>query len=294
MHKTSGVIGNPGEAHFHPALSTWFKQRFGEATEPQRLGWPVIQKGDHVLIASPTGSGKTLAAFLCAIDRLVQQGIQGHLPNTTQVLYLSPLKALANDVRRNLVEPLQQIREVASQMQLEIPEVRTLVRTGDTPGKERQRMIRKPPHILVTTPESLFILLTSESGQRMLQTVTTVIVDEIHALARDKRGSHLSLSLERLQALTGQPLQRIGLSATQKPIEAIARFLTGVDRSATVLDLGHRRHMELAVEVPHDELGAVASNEMWEEIYDRLSQLIRQHRTTLIFVNTRRLAEKVT
>ena len=294
MHKTSGVIGNPGEAHFHPALSTWFKQRFGEATEPQKLGWPVIQKGDHVLIASPTGSGKTLAAFLCAIDRLVQQGIQGHLPNTTQVLYLSPLKALANDVRRNLVEPLQQIREVASQMQLEIPEVRTLVRTGDTPGKERQRMIRKPPHILVTTPESLFILLTSESGQKMLQTVTTVIVDEIHALARDKRGSHLSLPLERLQALTGQPLQRIGLSATQKPIEAIARFLTGVDRSATVLDLGHRRHMELAVEVPHDELVAVASNEMWEEIYDRLSHLIRQHRTTLIFVNTRRLAEKVT
>ena len=187
------------------------------------MGWPVIQKGDHVLIASPTGSGKTLAAFLCAIDRLVQQGIQGHLSNTTQVLYLSPLKALANDVRRNLLEPLQQIREVAGQMQLEIPEIRTLVRTGDTPGRERQRMIRKPPHILVTTPESLFILLTSESGQRMLQTVTTVIVDEIHALARDKRGSHLSLSLERLEALTGQPLQRIGLSATQKPIEAIAR-----------------------------------------------------------------------
>ena len=293
MNKTSGGRGELGEAHFHPALSTWFKQRFGEATEPQKVGWPIIQKGDHVLIASPTGSGKTLAAFFCAIDRLFQQGIQGHLSDITQVLYLSPLKALANDVRKNLLEPLQQIREVAAQMQLEVPEIRTLVRTGDTPGRERQRMIRKPPHILVTTPESLFILLTSVSGQRMLQTVNTVIVDEIHALARDKRGSHLSLSLEGIEALTGQPLQRIGLSATQKPIEAIARFLTGVDRSATVLDMGHQRHMELAVEVPHDELGAVASNEMWEEIYDRLSQLIRQHRTTLIFVNTRRLAEKV-
>ena len=257
------------------------------------MGWPVIQKGNHVLIASPTGSGKTLAAFLWAIDRLVQQGVEGHLSDIIQVLYLSPLKALANDVRKNLLEPLQQIREIAAQMQLEIPEVRALVRTGDTPGKERQRMIRKPPHILVTTPESLFILLTSESGQRMLQAVNTVIVDEIHALARDKRGSHLSLSLERLEVLTGQPFQRIGLSATQKPIEAIARFLTGANRSAEVLDMGHQRQMELAVEVPNDELGAVASNEMWEEIYDRLSQLIRQHRTTLIFVNTRRLAEKL-
>ena len=257
------------------------------------MGWPVIQKGNHVLIASPTGSGKTLAAFLWAIDRLVQQGVEGHLSDIIQVLYLSPLKALANDVRKNLLEPLQQIREIAAQMQLEIPEVRALVRTGDTPGKERQRMIRKPPHILVTTPESLFILLTSESGQRMLQAVNTVIVDEIHALARDKCGSHLSLSLERLEVLTGQPFQRIGLSATQKPIEAIARFLTGANRSAEVLDMGHQRHMELAVEVPNDELGAVASNEMWEEIYDRLSQLIRQHRTTLIFVNTRRLAEKL-
>ena len=271
MKKTSGLTGDTQTAHFHPVLSTWFEQRFGEAT----------------------GSGKTLAAFLWAIDRLVQQGVEGHLSDIIQVLYLSPLKALANDVRKNLLEPLQQIREIAAQMQLEIPEVRALVRTGDTPGKERQRMIRKPPHILVTTPESLFILLTSESGQRMLQAVNTVIVDEIHALARDKRGSHLSLSLERLEVLTGQPFQRIGLSATQKPIEAIARFLTGANRSAEVLDMGHQRHMELAVEVPNDELGAVASNEMWEEIYDRLSQLIRQHRTTLIFVNTRRLAEKL-
>ncbi len=293
MKRPSGVAEDPLETHFHPAVSAWFQRRFGEASQPQKLGWPAIQKGDHVLIASPTGSGKTLAAFLCAINRLVQQGVEGHLSNTTQVLYISPLKALANDVRKNLLEPLQEIRERASQMQLTIPEIRPQVRTGDTLGSERRRMIRKPPHILVTTPESLFILLTSESGRRMLQNVNTVIVDEIHALARDKRGSHLSLSLERLEVLTGKPFQRVGLSATQKPIEEIARFLTGVEREAVVLDLGHQRHMELAVEVPGDELGAVASNEMWEEIYERLSKLIHQHRTTLIFVNTRRLAERV-
>ncbi len=293
MKRPSGVEEDPLATHFHPAVSAWFQRRFGEATQPHKLGWPVIQKGDHVLIASPTGSGKTLAAFLCAIDRLVQRGVEGHLSDTTQVLYISPLKALANDVRRNLLEPLQEIRERASQMQLTIPEIRPQVRTGDTLGSERQQMIRKPPHILVTTPESLFILLTSESGRRMLQTVKTVIVDEIHALAKDKRGSHLSLSLERLEVLTGEPFQRVGLSATQKPIEEIARFLTGVEREAVVLDLGHQRHMELAVEVPRDELGAVASNEMWEEIYERLSKLIQQHRTTLIFVNTRRLAERV-
>ena len=293
MKRPSGVAEDPLKAHFHPAVSAWFQGRFGEASQPQKLGWPVIQKGDHVLIAAPTGSGKTLAAFLCAIDRLVQQGVKGHLSNTTQVLYISPLKALANDVRKNLLEPLQEIRERAHQMQLKIPEIRPQVRTGDTLGSERRRMIRKPPHILVTTPESLFILLTSESGQRMLQTVNTVIVDEIHALAKDKRGSHLSLSLERLEVLTGKPFQRVGLSATQKPIEEIARFLTGVERKAVVLDMGHQRHMELAVEVPGDELGAVASNEMWEEIYERLSNLIHQHRTTLIFVNTRRLAERI-
>ena len=281
-------------ASFHPAVSAWFDQRFGEATEPQRLGWPAIQKGDHVLIASPTGSGKTLAAFLCAIDGLVQQGIKTDLPDHTQVLYISPLKALANDVRKNLLEPLEQIREKAEQMHLDLPEIRPLVRTGDTLASERQKMIRKPPHILVTTPESLFILLTSKSGRKMLQHVRNVIVDEIHALARDKRGSHLSLSLERLEILTGSPFQRIGLSATQKPIEEIAQFLTGSGRSATVLDLGHQRHIELAVEVPRDELGAVTTNSMWEEIYHRLSQLIRQHHTTLIFVNTRRLTERVT
>lgn len=283
---------------FHPAVSAWFRERFGEPTEPQQQGWPLIRKGGHVLIAAPTGSGKTLAAFLCAIDVLVRQAAAGGLTDTTQVLYVSPLKALANDVRKNLLEPLEEIRQVAGRLELELPEIRPLVRTGDTLPRERSQMRRKPPHMLITTPESLFILLTSESGRRMLKDVRTVIVDEIHAVARDKRGSHLALSLERLEALKAgdleRGLQRIGLSATQKPVEAISRFLTGPKRSATVVDIGHRREMELAVEVPGDELGAVASNEMWEEIYDRLACLIREHRTTLVFVNTRRLAERVT
>ena len=292
MARTSSVQ-DPSTHRFHPAVAGWFEQRFGEATEPQKLGWPAIQKGEHVLIAAPTGSGKTLAAFLCAIDGLVQQGIETDLLELTQVLYLSPLKALANDINTNLLEPLEGIREQARLMQLDLPEIRPLVRTGDTLAKDRQKMIRRPPHILVTTPESLFILLTSKNGRKMLQHVKTVIVDEIHALARDKRGSHLSLSLERLEALTGAPFQRIGLSATQKPIADLSRFLTGSERSATVLDLGHQRPFELTVEVPGDELGAVISNSMWEEIYDRLVQLIRGHDTTLIFVNTRRLTERV-
>lgn len=185
------------EHRFHPAVSSWFEHRFGEATEPQKLGWPAIQTGEHVLIAAPTGSGKTLAAFLCAIDSLFQQGIETELFDLTQILYISPLKALANDIKTNLLEPLEEIREEARRMQLDLPEIRPLVRTGDTLSKDRQKMIRRPPHILVTTPESLFILLTSTSGRKMLQHVKTVIVDEIHALARDKRGSHLSLSLER-------------------------------------------------------------------------------------------------
>ena len=284
---------NSSEYRFHPAVSGWFEHRFGGATEPQKLGWPAIQKGEHVLIAAPTGSGKTLAAFLCAIDGLVQQGLDTELLDRTQVLYISPLKALANDINTNLLEPLEEIREEARRMHLDLPEIRPLVRTGDTLAKDRQKMIRRPPHILVTTPESLFILLTSKNGRKMLQHVKTVIVDEIHALARDKRGSHLSLSLERLEALTETPFQRIGLSATQKPIIDISRFLTGSERSATVVDLGHQRPFELTVEVPGDELGAVISNSMWEEIYDRLCQLIHQHDTTLIFVNTRRLTERL-
>ena len=278
---------------FHPAVSSWFAERFREPSEAQEKGWPPIQKGGNVLLAAPTGSGKTLAAFLCAIDRLVQQGVSGQLNDLTQVLYISPLKALANDVRHNLLDPLREIRRVAKRLELDLPEIRPAVRSGDTLAGERRHMMQRPPHILVTTPESLFILLTSEGGRQILKTIRTVIVDEIHSLARDKRGSHLALSLERLEVLTERSFQRIGLSATQKPIEAIARFLVGPDRALTMVDLGHRRKMNLAVEVPKDELGAVASNEMWEEIYDRLAELIGQHRTTLVFVNTRRLAERV-
>ena len=243
---------------FHPAVQTWFQQRFQEPTEPQQQGWPAIRRRENVLIAAPTGSGKTLAAFLCAIDHLVRQGAAGKLADTTQVLYVSPLKALANDVRKNLLEPLREIRDVSARLTLSMPEIRPLVRTGDTLPRERHQMKRKPPHILITTPESLFILLTSESGRKILKDVQTVIVDEIHAVARDKRGSHLALSLERLEALTegtrARPLQRVGLSATQKPVEAICRFLTGQGRTAAVVNIGHRRSLDLAVKVPRDEL----------------------------------------
>lgn len=286
-------------APFHPPVAAWFEKRFGEPTEPQVQGWPAIQKGGNVLIAAPTGSGKTLAAFLCAIDRLVKRAGEGSLEDRTYVLYISPLKALANDIRLNLLEPLQGIRQQAAAEGLDLPEIRPLVRSGDTPARDRRRMIQSPPHILVTTPESFFILLTSESGRRILKDVSSVIVDEIHALARDKRGSHLALSLERLEALRAEsghtaPLQRIGLSATQRPIEDIGRFLSGTGRTTTVVDVGHRRAMELAIEVPGEGLTSVASREIWEEIYDRLARLIGEHRTTLIFVNTRRLAERLT
>ena len=279
---------------FHPVVSEWFQETFGSPSEPQIEGWPAIHSGNHVLIAAPTGSGKTLAAFLGAIDQLTRQGLEGNLPDATQVLYVSPLKALANDIQKNLLEPLRGIAEKAAARGVALPEIRPLVRTGDTPATARRKMTEQPPHILVTTPESLFILLTSESGRRMLAGIRTVIVDEIHSLARDKRGSHLMLSLERLEALAGRPIQRIGLSATQKPIQEVADFLTGPQRRAVIVDIGHRREMDIAVEVPNDELGAVASNDMWEEIYDRLAELIQQHRTTLIFVNTRRLAERAT
>ncbi|RPJ55870.1 MAG: DEAD/DEAH box helicase [Acidobacteria bacterium] len=279
---------------FHPVVSEWFQETFGSPSEPQIEGWPAIHSGSHVLIAAPTGSGKTLAAFLGAIDRLTRQGLEGELPDTTQVLYVSPLKALANDVQKNLLEPLRGITEKAASRGVVVPEIRPLVRTGDTPATARRKMTEQPPHILVTTPESLFILLTSESGRRMLSGIRTVIVDEIHSLARDKRGSHLMLSLERLEALAGRPIQRIGLSATQKPVDEVADFLTGPQRQAKIIDIGHRREIDVAVEVPKDELGAVASNDLWEEIYDRLAELIQHHRTTLIFVNTRRLAERAT
>ena len=266
---------------FDPIVRQWFEQNFKTVTEPQRLGWPEIRAGHDVLISAPTGSGKTLSAFLICLDELIQSANAGTLPDETQVLYVSPLKALSNDIHKNLELPLQQMGSP----------VRAAVRTGDTLTKERLKMTKKPPHILVTTPESMFILLTSESGRKMLKTVKTLIVDEIHAIADDKRGSHLALSIARLEHLTGRKLQKIGLSATVKPIEEVGRFLSD---SAKIVNVGHRREMDLAIEVPKDELGAVASTEMWGEIYDRVAELIEQHKTTLVFVNTRRLSERVT
>src|SRR5438128_9565787 len=285
---------------FHPTIERWFGARFAEPTEPQRGAWPIIQAGRNALIAAPTGSGKTFAAFLAAIDSLLRQGLDGTLRDETQVVYVSPLKALSNDVQKNLAEPLAEIRHTLEAMCLPDVEIRTLVRTGDTPAAERQAMVRRPPHILVTTPESLYLILTSERAREMLRAVRTVIVDEIHAVARDKRGSHLALTLERLDQLAGRRLQRIGLSATQKPIEDIAQFLVGAhrapspdSRAPTIIDSGHARTLDLAIEIPSSPLEAVMAAEVWDEIYERLVQLISEHRTTLVFVNTRRLAERL-
>src|SRR3984893_6870681 len=278
----------------HPLVQEWFVGRFGTPTEPQAQGWPQILAGKTTLISAPTGSGKTLAAFLICIDRLVRKALSGDLTDRTEVLYVSPLKALSNDIQKNLEIPLGEILQLAGQRGLRMPEIRTSVRTGDTLAHERRAMLARPPHILVTTPESLYILLTAAKSREILRSVETVIVDEIHAVADDKRGAHLALSLERLNQLTGKRLTRIGLSATQKPIETVAHFLTGSDSSdPAIVQIGHRREMDLAIEVPPSELGPVASNEMWGEIYDRLAQLANQHSSTLIFVNTRRLAERV-
>ncbi|MGD1094752.1 MAG: DEAD/DEAH box helicase, partial [Bryobacteraceae bacterium] len=277
-------------ALFDPLVQRWFTERFRAATEPQRLGWPEIHAGNDVLISAPTGSGKTLAAFLMAIDDLVQRARRDDLPNQTLILYVSPLKALSNDVHKNLEIPLAGIAELARSEGTPLAPIRTAVRTGDTPMAERQRMGKEAPHILVTTPESLYILLTAERSRNMLRAVRTLIVDEIHAVADDKRGSHLALSIARLEALVEAPLQKIGLSATVSPIEEVAQFLSP---KAKIIQVGHRRAMDLAVEVPRDELGAVASMEMWGEIYDRLAVLAQENRTTLVFVNTRRLAERV-
>ena len=285
---------------FHPAVAAWFDRSFAAPTAAQAQAWPAFQAGQHVLIAAPTGSGKTLAAFLAAIDALVRQGLAGGLKDETQIVYVSPLKALSNDIRLNLEAPLAGIREALRAQGLPDVDIRTWVRTGDTPPGERDRMRRRPPHIVVTTPESLYILLGSESGRAMLATTRTVIVDEIHALAPNKRGTHLALSLERLAVLCGDRLQRVGLSATQKPIEAVARFLVGAgsgtasSADCTVIDMGHRRARDLAVEIPDSPLEAVMSAEVWEQVYRRLAELIEAHRTTLIFVNTRRMAERVT
>jgi ATP-dependent Lhr-like helicase len=287
-------------ASFHPAVDRWFRKQFAAPTQAQAGAWPAIQAGRNVLVAAPTGSGKTLAAFLAAIDDLVRHGIDTPLPDQTLVVYVSPLKALSNDIQKNLSAPLAGIREELRALDLPDVEVRTLVRTGDTPQTERAGMRRRPPHIVVTTPESLYVLLGSESGRKMLATTRTVIIDEIHALAGNKRGSHLALSLERLAALTTRPPVRIGLSATQKPIEEIARFLVGVGRSrradkheqCVIVDAGHIRRRDLAIEVPSSPLEAVMSNEVWQQVYGRLSELALAHRTTLIFVNTRRMAER--
>src|SRR5438552_3040818 len=274
-------------AAFHPAVQRWFAERLGEPTAPQREGWPLIREGRNVLIAAPTGSGKTLAAFLSAIDSLLQKG--SGLTDETAVLYISPLRALSNDVQKNLQGPLAEIRAADESL----PEVRVVVRTGDTPSSQRTAMAKRPPHILVTTPESLYLLLTSDGGRRMLATVRTVIVDEIHALVRDKRGSHLALSLERLEALAGRELQRVGLSATQKPLDEVARFLAGTGRQCDVVDAGTFRDLDLGVEVPPSPLATVCSHEQWAEIYERMAELVRGHRTTLVFVNTRKMAERI-
>jgi ATP-dependent Lhr-like helicase len=281
-------------AGFDPLVAEWFATRFGQATEPQLRGWPEIAQGRDVLISAPTGSGKTLAAFLTAIDSLVRRARLGPLPEQTEIVYVSPLKALSNDVHKNLEVPLAEISALARERGVELAPIRAALRTGDTPQADRQRMTRSRPHILVTTPESLFILLTAVKPREMLANVRTVIVDEIHAVADDKRGAHLALTLARLDRLveqSGCPTpQRIGLSATVKPLEDVAAFLSD---DARVINVGHKRAMELAVEVPRDELGAVATNEMWDEIYDRMVDLIRANRTTLVFVNTRRLSERV-
>lgn len=278
----------------HPIVREWFIRRFGSATEPQEQGWPHILSGKTTLISAPTGSGKTLAAFLICIDRLVRKALSGELLDRTEVLYVSPLKALGNDIHRNLEIPLGEILPLAGERGMLMPPIRSAVRTGDTLAHERRAMLARPPHILVTTPESLYILLTAARSREILASVETVIVDEIHAVADDKRGAHLALSLERLDRLTARQPARIGLSATQKPIELVAQFLSGGNRPAPIIvQIGHRRQMDLAIEVPGSELGPVASNEMWGEIYDRIASLAREHSSTLIFVNTRRLAERV-
>jgi ATP-dependent Lhr-like helicase len=274
-------------------------QRFGTPTEPQEQGWPHILAGRTTLISAPTGSGKTLAAFLACIDRLVRKALAGDLADRTEVLYVSPLKALGNDIQKNLEVPLGEILAMAGARGLLMPEIRTAVRTGDTLAHERRAMLKRPPHILVTTPESLYILLTADKSRAILRDVETVILDEIHAVADDKRGAHLTLSLERLEALTYKPPVRIGLSATQKPIEEVAHFLTGnfdgkqVRTDAVIVNIGHKRTLDLGVEVPSMPLGPVASNEMWDEVYNRLVVLVEQHQSTLVFVNTRRMAERV-
>ena len=301
-------------AGFHPVVARWFEETLGAPTSAQERGWAAIRDGRHTLIAAPTGSGKTLAAFLSAIDDLVREGLEQPLPDEVRVVYVSPLKALSADIHKNLAEPRRGIRELADTLGINAPRITAAVRTGDTTSSERAAMLRKPPHILVTTPESLYLLLTSARSREMLRTVRAVIVDEIHAVIGGRRGAHLALSLERLEALAAEgppkggphvadvgagfsrpnrPIQRIGLSATQKPIDEVGRFLVGNrEVDCTIIDEGHRREIDLAIEIPRSPLDAVMSHEVWEEYYDRLTQLIAEHKTTLVFVNTRKMAER--
>src|SRR6059058_526757 len=278
--------------HFHPVISRWFSETLGTPTPAQQQGWAAIREGRHTLIAAPTGSGKTLAAFLTALDDLFVESLTNPLPDEVRVVYISPLKALSADIHKNLAEPRRGIKRIAEEIGLEAPRITAAVRTGDTTSSERAAMLRTPPHILVTTPESLYLLLTAERSREMLRTARTVIVDEIHAVIGTRRGAHLALSLERLQQVAERPLLRIGLSATQKPIEEVARYLTAGDDCA-IVDEGHRRAMDLGMEIPRSPLEAVMSHEVWEEYFDRLTALVGEHRTTLIFVNTRRMAERV-
>jgi ATP-dependent Lhr-like helicase len=285
---------------FHALVARWFADTFAAPTAIQIEGWRRISAGEDTLIAAPTGSGKTLAAFLWAIDRLARAALDGTLEDRIHVVYVSPLKALGNDIEKNLQVPLRGLRALAEAAGTPLPEIRAAVRSGDTSVRERNLQARKPPHILITTPESLYILLTAERSRAALRQARTVIVDEIHAVAADKRGAHLTLSLERLDQCAGRPLQRIGLSATQKPIEEVAGLLVGAARvradgspACAVVDAGHRRAMELSVEIPDMELGPIATHEMRAAIYDRLVELVAAHRTTIVFVNTRRLVERV-
>jgi len=283
---------------FHPIIRRWFSETLGEPTAAQRLGWAAIRQHRHTLIAAPTGSGKTLAAFLTAIGELFEEGLAGPLPDEVRVVYVSPLKALSTDIHKNLAEPCEGIRKLCAETGLTAPRITRAVRTGDTTTAERASMLRRPPHILVTTPESLYLLLTAERSREMLRSVRTVIVDEIHAVIGTRRGAHLALTLERLQQVAAQPLLRLGLSATQKPIGEVARFLVGAglpgaEVDCTIVDEGHRRAMDLSVEMPRSNLDAVMSHEVWEEYYERLTTLIAEHKTTLVFVNTRKMAERV-
>ena len=285
-------------SRFHPAVATWFRDALGEPTPAQANGWAAIREHRHTLIAAPTGSGKTLAAFLTSLDDLLREGLETELPDEVRVVYVSPLKALSADIHKNLAEPRRGIRQAAEALGLAAPRITVAVRTGDTPQAERTAMLKRPPHILVTTPESLYLLLTSSRSRDMLRSVRTVIIDEIHAVIGTRRGAHLALSLERLQRVAERPLLRLGLSATQKPIEDVSRYLVGAanglaDAACAIVNEGHRRAMDLAVEMPKSALDAVMSHEVWAEYYDRLTELIAAHRTTLIFVNTRRMAERI-